>query len=112
KQFLLCFPKIDSCDNTTLTTAFSQFLSLVQPTILSQKLSTVLMEKGITKQQRHHVHLTESIAVGKAVGGRYGKPVILAIDAQAMLQEGFVFFKTTNNVWLVEEVPPTYIRAC
>ncbi|MBU2712073.1 RNA 2'-phosphotransferase [Zooshikella harenae] len=71
-----------------------------------------IMEKGITKQQRHHVHLTESIAVGKAVGGRYGKPVILVIDAQAMFQDGFVFFKTANNVWLVEEVPPAYIRAC
>lgn len=69
-----------------------------------------ILEKGITKQQRHHVHLTESLAVAKAVGSRYGKPVILCIDSQAMVKDGFDFFKTTNNVWLVDEVLPAYLK--
>ena len=64
---------------------------------------------GLSKMNRHHVHLTESRAVAQSVGSRYGKPLILEIAAQQMHQDGYQFYKTANSVWLVEHVPFSYI---
>ena len=69
-----------------------------------------IQASGLEKGQRHHVHLTESISVARAVGSRYGKPVIIAIDANKMHAEGFEFFKTANQVWLVAAVPGCYLQ--
>ena len=66
---------------------------------------------GLNKMKRHHVHLTASRAVAQSVGSRYGQPVILEIAARQMHQDGYLFYKTTNNVWLVEHVPFRYIEA-
>jgi len=64
---------------------------------------------GLIKGNRHHVHLTESLAVAKSVGSRYGKPVLLKIDTKQMFLDGQQFYKTANNVWLVDAVAPQYI---
>ena len=66
--------------------------------------------EGLVKGNRHHVHLTRVEAVAKSVGSRYGKPVILKIMSLEMSKEGFKFYKTANNVWLVELVPVKYIE--
>lgn len=68
-----------------------------------------IMAEGLTKQNRHHVHLSESESVASAVGQRYGKLVLLKIDAKRMYQEGYEFFRSANNVWLVNSVPACYI---
>jgi putative RNA 2'-phosphotransferase len=60
--------------------------------------------------KRHHVHLTQSRAVAQSVGSRYGKVIILEIAARKMHQDGYPFYKTANNVWLVEHVPFSYIK--
>jgi putative RNA 2'-phosphotransferase len=65
---------------------------------------------GLERRSRHHVHLTEDAAIGEAVGRRYGKPVVLRIAAAAMAARGHVFFRSANNVWLVESVPPEFIE--
>ena len=69
-----------------------------------------LMATGLERRSRHHVHLTEDVAIGEAVGRRYGKPVILRIAAGAMAAQGHVFFCSSNGVWLVEFVPPVFIE--
>lgn len=66
--------------------------------------------KGLLKGQRTHVHLSADLDTAKKVGARRGKPVILEIDAAAMLTAGHVFFRSDNGVWLVETVPASYIR--
>lgn len=76
----------------------------------SERFIKLIESIGLTKQKRHHVHLTESEAVAKTVGGRYGKPIILAIPAKKMHQDGYTFFKTVNNVWLADHIPIVYIR--
>ncbi len=68
-----------------------------------------IFKTGLNKQKRHHVHLSENEAVAKAVGGRYGKPVILKVRSREMSELGFKFYKTANQVWLVSEVPPEFI---
>jgi putative RNA 2'-phosphotransferase len=69
-----------------------------------------VMATGLERRSRHHVHLTYNVATGEAVGRRYGKPVILRIDAAAMAAQGHVFFRSANNVWLVDAVPATFIE--
>jgi len=44
-----------------------------------------------------------------SVGAGYGKPVLLRIDSKQMYDDGFEFFKTENNVWLVDEVPVEFL---
>ncbi|TDF34986.1 RNA 2'-phosphotransferase [Alteromonadaceae bacterium M269] len=68
-----------------------------------------IKSEGLTKQERHHVHLSESAHTTSAVGSRYGKPVLLEINAQKMFKDGYQFYRTANNVWLVDKVPAEYI---
>lgn len=65
---------------------------------------------GLQKMSRHHVHLTTDEATARRVGQRRGRPVLLAIEAAALHAAGGVFYKSGNGVWLVEHVPPAYLR--
>ena len=67
-------------------------------------------KKANKKMSRHHVHLTENREVAGAVGRRYGKLVLLEIDAKQMAIDGFEFYRTANGVWLVESVPLIYLK--
>ena len=69
-----------------------------------------IREKGLLKMQRHHVHLSAETRVTLEVGARHGKPALLTILAGEMHSEGHVFYRSTNGVWLVEHVPPSFIR--
>jgi putative RNA 2'-phosphotransferase len=67
--------------------------------------------EGLRRGTRHHVHLTRELATARAVGSRYGVPVILRVDARAMVQAGFDFRCSDNGVWLVDSVPPQFLEA-
>ncbi len=69
-----------------------------------------ILRDGLLKMARHHVHLSRDTATAMKVGSRRGKPVILVIDAAKMRAEGHIFFCSANGVWLVEHVPPQYLR--
>jgi putative RNA 2'-phosphotransferase len=75
----------------------------------AERFAAKILQEGLIKQQRQHVHLSKDIETAKAVGTRHGKPVILNINARAMRQDGFVFYLSENKVWLVDEVPVQYI---
>ena len=64
---------------------------------------------GLKAGQRNHVHLSTDIDTANAVGKRYGKPVILEVDASAMHQQGFEFFLSENGVWLTNAAPPKFL---
>ncbi|MBI1286253.1 MAG: RNA 2'-phosphotransferase [Flavobacteriales bacterium] len=68
-----------------------------------------IKEFGLTKQQRHHVHLSEDQAVAHSVGQRYGKPIVLVIQALEMQQQGHTFYRSNNGVWLTDQVPVQHI---
>ena len=72
--------------------------------------AAAILEKGLMKMRRHHVHLSADTETARKVGQRYGKPIIFEIEAQKMLEEGFEFFVSANDVWLVENVPPQFLR--
>ena len=65
---------------------------------------------GLQKMGRHHVHLSPETKMTMAVGARHGQPVLLTIKAGEMHRAGHVFFLSTNGVWLVDEVPVSYLQ--
>ncbi len=76
----------------------------------AERFVEAIRVQGLNKMQRHHVHLSESKAVAENVGSRYGKSVLLNISAKEMFDDGFKFYKSENNVWLVDSVSPKYIN--
>jgi len=86
---------------------------LIPPAVLlhgtAEKHLELIMADGLKKMDRHHVHLSENSETASAVGRRYGKLVLLKIDAKKMHENGFVFYKSDNNVWLVDSVPVEYL---
>ncbi|HUR52732.1 MAG TPA: RNA 2'-phosphotransferase [Gemmataceae bacterium] len=69
-----------------------------------------ILADGLQRRARHHVHLSPDTETATKVGARHGKPVVLVIDAAKMRADGHVFFCSANGVWLVDEVPPQYLR--
>jgi putative RNA 2'-phosphotransferase len=69
-----------------------------------------IFRTGLEKRARHHVHLTEDGQIAVSVGRRYGVPVVLRIDAQAMAVEGHAFRCSANGVWLTDNVPAKFIQ--
>ncbi|WP_324679305.1 RNA 2'-phosphotransferase [Hymenobacter sp. GOD-10R] len=69
-----------------------------------------IRREGLQKMNRHHVHLSPDVETARRVGARRGKPVILAVDAAALHSAGAVFYESGNGVWLVDQVPPSYLR--
>jgi putative RNA 2'-phosphotransferase len=69
-----------------------------------------ILAAGLEPRGRHHVHLSEDADTASRVGARRGEPVVLVVDAAVMAMEGFLFWRTTNAVWLTETVPPRFLR--
>jgi putative RNA 2'-phosphotransferase len=69
-----------------------------------------ILEKGILKGSRQHVHLSSDQDTAVKVGQRYGKPVVLKIKTGKMYAEGCLFFLSKNGVWLTDFVPSKYIQ--
>ncbi len=74
------------------------------------KAVTAILATGLQKMSRHHVHLTTNIGMADRVGGRRGESTVLAIDALSMSKDGYSFYCTDNDVWLVDAVPPQYLK--
>lgn len=70
-----------------------------------------ILKEGLRPGKRNHVHLTQDEQTAVAVGQRYGKPVVLKIEALRMHQQGFKFFLAENSVWLTDRVPPEFLNA-
>ncbi|WP_300691768.1 RNA 2'-phosphotransferase [Chryseobacterium sp.] len=68
-----------------------------------------ILEKGIEKRTRQHVHLSADKETATKVGMRHGKPVILTIRTGKMYEEGVVFYLSANGVWLTDFVDAQYI---
>ncbi|MFI5984159.1 RNA 2'-phosphotransferase [Streptomyces sp. NPDC051555] len=66
--------------------------------------------EGLRPMRRHHVHLSPDRETATRVGARRGRPVVLSVDAGAMRAAGHVFRVSANGVWLVDAVPPEFLR--
>ncbi|MCA9874230.1 MAG: RNA 2'-phosphotransferase [Anaerolineales bacterium] len=68
-----------------------------------------IQQQGLIKGRRHHVHLSPDIETARRVGQRHGPPIVLQVDSSLMHQDGYVFYRSDNGVWLIETVPPRYL---
>ena len=71
-----------------------------------------ILEKIVDEDDKNrlYVHLSNDIETAEKVGKRHGKPVIYEVDCKRMIEDGIEFFKSENNVWLVEGVPVKYLK--
>ncbi|PHR91897.1 MAG: RNA 2'-phosphotransferase [Blastopirellula sp.] len=68
-----------------------------------------ILQQGLIKGNRHHVHMSMNKQTMLDVGQRHGKAILLSIDAKQMLTDGHEFYVTGNQVWLTDHVPPDYL---
>lgn len=71
---------------------------------------SLILESGLRKMARHHVHLSTDIGTALKVGARHGKPVGISVDAAAMVKAGYEFYVSANGVWLVDHVPSAFLK--
>ncbi|MEO1629126.1 MAG: RNA 2'-phosphotransferase [Bacteroidota bacterium] len=69
-----------------------------------------IRQTGIQKMNRQYVHLSADQDTAMEVGLRHGPPIVLTIDCQQMLEDGYVFYLSENKVWLVDQVPIKYVQ--
>ena len=74
-----------------------------------ERFLSSILEAGLVRGKRHHVHLSKDVETARKVGSRRGKPVILQVDAGRMHREGHKFLLSANGVWLIETVPRGYL---
>ena len=75
----------------------------------AQKNVDSILENGIEKRNRQHVHLSLDKETATKVGMRHGKPIILIINSGKMFEEGVLFYLSENGVWLTDFVDAKYI---
>jgi putative RNA 2'-phosphotransferase len=74
----------------------------------SQSVDSI-MQSGLEKRSRQHVHLSADKDTAINVGGRHGKPVVLTVAAAEMHKQGYHFYLSENKVWLTDAVPADFI---
>ena len=74
-----------------------------------EKNIEAILSQGLVRMERHHVHLSADVATAAEVGQRHGKPVILQIASGRMHEDGHIFYRSDNGVWLTEAVGAGYI---
>ena len=91
------------------------FQKAVPPTVLYHgtvdSTLALIQKQGLKPMSRHHVHLSADLSTAKTVGGRRkGGLTVLSVDTAAMLADGIQFYISDNGVWLVDAVPPKYLK--
>ena len=77
----------------------------------TQEAAEVILTQGLKAMGRNKVHLSTTIEQAIRVGKRRAKtPTILIIDAQSAIDEGITFEKASDKVFLVDFVPPKFIK--
>jgi putative RNA 2'-phosphotransferase len=69
-----------------------------------------ILDRGLLKMGRHHVHLSRDAETARRVGARHGPPVVFQVDAAAMAEGSHSFYRSANGVWLVDHVPPRFLH--
>lgn len=109
----------DACDKIRASQGHSVEIDLgysnqQPPTVLyhgtgARSVASIL-NTGLEKRERQHVHLSRDVETAVAVGQRHGKPFVFKVLAGKMYADGFVFFLSDNGVWLTERVPVAYLE--
>ncbi|WP_226482483.1 RNA 2'-phosphotransferase [Natrinema amylolyticum] len=69
-----------------------------------------IREEGLRPMNRRQVHLSERPATARRVGRRHAdEPVVLVVDAAAMLADGRRITKRGRETYTTDRVPPEYL---
>ncbi len=69
-----------------------------------------ILQTGLEKKGRNHVHLSKDIDTAIMVGQRHGKSFVFEVLSLEMYNNNFEFYLSENGVWLTEHVPVKYLR--
>lgn len=85
----------------------------VPPSVLyhgtGEKFVESIDDTGLLPKSRLYVHLSSDYNTALSVGARHGRPVVYAVDASGMVEDGFEFLISNNGVWLTKSVPRKYL---
>ncbi len=74
-----------------------------------EKYVSSIDAKGLIPKSRLYVHLSGDIETAIKVGSRHGKPIVYRVQAECMVKDGMVFYRSVNGVWLTKNVPVQYL---
>lgn len=76
------------------------------------RLKSIKKDGAILKMRRHHVHLSVDVGTAMAVACRHRSevPIVLEINAKEMVQDGFKFRVSENDIWMVDSVPVRFVE--
>lgn len=74
-----------------------------------EKYVEFIDKEGLLPKSRLYVHLSGDYDTAVKVGSRHGKPVVYEVNAGQMQQDGYVFYRSVNGVWLTKHVPKVYL---
>jgi putative RNA 2'-phosphotransferase len=87
---------------------------VVPPAILyhgtAKRFLGSILQIGITRKSRNHVHLSQDKESAVKVGQRHGKPIVIIINSNKMNQDGIAFYLSANDIYLTEHVNPIYFK--
>lgn len=73
-------------------------------------LDTILQE-GLRPMSRQYVHLSETVDEARTVGRRHADdPVVLVVDTQTMIRDGYQIDRRGEGTFTVERVPSKYLE--
>ena len=75
-----------------------------------EKYAASIDAQGLLPRRRLYVHLSGDKDTARSVGIRHGRPVIYVVLSGQMSRDGFVFYRSVNEVWLTKTVPAMYLR--
>lgn len=76
----------------------------------AERFLSKIMHEGLKPQERQYVHLSANPNTAIEVGKRYGKPILLKIQALLMHKDNHILYLAENGVWLAKAVPAQYIQ--
>lgn len=76
----------------------------------AEKFVQSILDTGLEKRNRQHVHLSSDLETAIKVGQRHGKPFVFTVFAEQMYNDNFQFYVSDNGVWLTDNVPTKYLK--
>ena len=78
---------------------------------VTEEEAAIVLEVGLKPSDRKKVHLSKTALDAHSAGSvRRPQPVILEVDARKARAEGLVIMQAGKTVFLVDKVPPEYLK--
>ena len=70
-----------------------------------------IKEQGLISHIPNNVHITSEISVAKRYAERHENPLLLKIDCEKMIKDGYVFYEhPAKHTALLNNIPFQYIK--